>query len=127
MKSLTAKIVYPVFFGIGLISILHTNAGDENENGKKKKKEKSTAAVPFSLNNKSVKIYPDAFKREMHVVSKEKTETQFIVFDTEGTMVVNRSMKEAEHIKLSGLKKGFYTFHLFDGDEEKATGKFEIR
>jgi hypothetical protein len=41
--------------------------------------------------------------------------------------VVNKKVKQDEHIKLTGLKKGFYTYHLFSGDEEKATGKFEIR
>jgi hypothetical protein len=40
---------------------------------------------------------------------------------------VNRSLKENEHIKLTGLQRGYYSYHLFDGDEEKATGKFEIR
>jgi len=125
MKSVTTKLIYPAILSIGVLFFLNTNTIDDNDNRKKKKE--SSSSVPFSLNNKSVKIYPDAFKREMHVVSKEKTETQFLVFDTEGTMVVNRAMKENEHIKLSGLKKGFYTYHLFEGDEEKATGKFEIR
>jgi hypothetical protein len=125
MKSVTTKFFYPAILGLGVMFFINTNPGDDNDNRKKKKE--NNASVPFSLNNKSVKIYPDAFKKEMHVVSKEKTVTQFIVFDTEGTMVVNRSLNETEHIKLSGLKKGFYTYHLFDGDEEKATGKFEIR
>ena len=125
MKSVTTKLIYPALLGIGVMFFLNTNPIEEKDNRKKKKE--SSSSAPFSLNNKSVKIYPDAFKREMHVVSKEETETQFLVFDTEGTMVVNRTMKENEHIKLSGLKKGFYTFHLFEGDEEKATGKFEIR
>ena len=126
MKSVTTKLFYPAILGIGVLFFLNTNPIDENDKGKKKK-ESSGATIPFSLNNKSVKIYPDAFKKEMHVVSKEETETQFLVFDTEGTLIVNRPMKENEHIKLSGLKKGIYTFHLFNGDEEKATGKFEIR
>jgi hypothetical protein len=127
MKSISTKLFFPALLGIGVMFLLNANPIDENEKGKRKKESSSKTSVPFSLNNKSVKIYPDAFKKEMHVVSKEKTETQFLVFDTEGTMVVNRTMKETEHIKLSGLKKGFYTYHLFDGDEEKATGKFEIR
>jgi hypothetical protein len=58
---------------------------------------------------------------------KKKATTNFFVFDAEGTLLVNRSLKENEHIKLTGLQKGYYTYHLFDDDEEKATGKFEIR
>jgi Secretion system C-terminal sorting domain len=103
-------------------------AADEKDKDKRKKETKNAkAAEHFSLNNKSVKIYPDPFKREMHVVSKENKTTQFFVFDSEGTMVVNRPLKENEHIKLTGLKRGYYTYHLFDGDEEKVAGKFEIR
>lgn len=124
MKPLL-KTVYISLLVTTVLFSYNLSAADEKDKDKRKKETK--AAERFSLNNKSVKIYPDAFKREMHVVSKEKTTTQFIVFDSEGEMVVNRSLKENEHIKLTGLKRGHYTFHLFDGDDEKATGKFEIR
>ena len=101
-------------------------ANDDPETAKKKKNE-ATAAASTSLNNKSVKIYPDAFKKEMHVIVREKTEITFVVLDTDGTLMLNRKLKSNEHFKVTGLEKGNYSYHVFDGDEEKASGKFEIR
>ena len=123
------KIVYVSLLATGVMLCHNLSAADDKDDNDKRKKEAKTAkaAERFSLNNKSLKIYPDPFKRDMHVVSKEKTTTNFFVFDAEGTLLVNRSLKENEHIKLTGLQKGYYTYHLFDDDEEKATGKFEIR
>ena len=127
-KPFFTKSIYCCLIAFGVLISYSLYAKDDNdEEGDKKKKKETKTSTSFSLNNKSVKIYPDAIRREMHVVSKEKSETTFFVFDTEGTLLVNRILKEGEHIKLSGLKRGFYTFHVFDGDEEKATGKFEIR
>ena len=123
------KTVYLSMFATGVMFSHSLSAADEKDDNEKRKKEaKATKETErFSLNNKSLKIYPDLFKRDMHVVSKEKTTTNFFVFDAEGTLIVNRSLIENDHIKLSGLQRGYYTYHLFDGDEEKATGKFEIR
>ena len=123
------KTVYLCMLATGVMFCHSLSAADgKDDNEKRKKEAKATKETErFSLNNKSLKIYPDLFKRDMHVVSKEKTTTNFFVFDAEGTLIVNRSLIENDHIKLSGLQRGYYTYHLFDGDEEKATGKFEIR
>ena len=125
-KSVFSKTIYCSLLAFGVLISHSLFATDDTKTDRKKKKETKTSTA-FSLNNKSVKIYPDAIKREMHVVSKEKSESTFFVFDLEGTLIVNRIVKEGEHFKLSGLQRGTYTFHLFSGDEEKATGKFEIR
>ena len=123
------KTAYVSLLATGVMLCHNLSAADEKDDNDKRKKEANAVKTTerFSLNNKSVKIYPDLFKRDMHVVSKEKTTTNFFVFDVEGTLIVNRSLKENDHIKLTGLQRGYYTYHLFDGDEEKATGKFEIR
>ncbi|MBI5856072.1 MAG: T9SS type A sorting domain-containing protein [Sphingobacteriales bacterium] len=94
-----------------------------------KKKEKSKAKNFASLNNSSVKIYPDAVKREMHVVAKENDgkEIDFFVFDLQGTLVQNYKMKAKDHNRISGLARGTYMYRVFCGDEETAAGKFEIR
>jgi hypothetical protein len=127
MKPLL-KTVYASMLVTAVLFSYNLAAADEKDKDRGKKEAKaSKVAGRFSLNNKSVRIYPDVLKRDMHVVSKEKITTQFFVFDAEGTMIVNRPLKENEHIKLTGLQRGHYTFHLFDGDDEKVTGKFEIR
>jgi len=96
------------------------------ENGGGKKKKEKTLS---SLDNHAVKIYPDIIRREMHVVAKknEGKEMDFFVFDLQGTLVYNYKMKQGEHYRITGLKKGTYIYRVFSGDMEKATGKFEIR
>jgi hypothetical protein len=125
-KSVFTKTIYCSLLAFGVL-MNHRMYANDDEGGDKKKKKEAKTSTSFSLNNKSVKIYPDAIKKDIHVISKEKTESNFFVFDLEGTLIINRTVKEGEHFKLSGLQRGFYTFHLFNGDEEKATGKFEIR
>lgn len=82
-----------------------------------------------SLNNAAVKIYPDAWKRLMHVVAKEgnSREIDFYVFDMQGSLVKHFKIKPGGHERISGLPKGVYNFSVFAGDAETASGKFEIR
>ena len=93
------------------------------------KKEKGKSRNFTSLNNSAVKIHPATVKREMHVVAKENdgAEVDFFVFDLQGTIIQHYKMKPKSHYKLSGLRKGKYTFSVFQGDAETASGKFEIR
>ena len=96
----------------------------------KKNKSKSKAARSFaSLNNQSVRIFPDALKREMHVVAKQNDGKviDFFVFDLEGTLIQNYKMKARDHNKITGLARGTYMYRVFCGDEETAAGKFEIK
>jgi hypothetical protein len=126
-KLTRIPLPYGMIAAICFLISISVSANDENDSDRGKKKEAKTTTGRFALNNKSVKIYPDLIRREMHVVSKEKNETVFFVFDLEGTLVINRPVKQGEHFKITGLNRGHYTFHLFEGDEEKASGKFEIR
>ena len=95
----------------------------------KKDKLKAKTKTFSSLNNSSVKIYPDVVKRDMHVVAKDNDgrEIDFFVFDVEGTIVQHYKMKAKDHNKLSGLARGKYVYRVFNGDEETAAGNFEIR
>ena len=102
---------------------------EDPEEDKPAKKNKLKTKTFASLNNSSVKIYPDVIKREMHVVSKynDGKEIDFFVFDTEGTLVHHYKMKPKDHNKMTGLARGTYVYRVFSGDEETATGNFEIR
>jgi len=103
-----------------------SNNFEDEEPAKKKKK---TSKAFSTRNNSSVKIYPDILKREMHVVAKynEGKEIDFFVFDLSGTLMHNFKMKAKEHNKITGLDKGVYVYRVFSGDEETASGKFEIK
>ena len=93
------------------------------------KKEKAKVKAFSSRNNSSVKIYPDIIKREMHVVAKENEgkNVDFFVFDLQGTLMQNYKLKAKDHFRITGLTKGTYVYRVFCGDEETASGKFEIR
>lgn len=125
-NSSFTKAIYCSLLASGVLVSHNLWAADDPEIVKKKKDESGTT-VKTSLNNRSVKIYPDAFRRDMHVIIKEKTEIIFFVFDLEGILMVNRKMKTNEHFKITGLEKGVYSYHVFNGDEEKVSGNFEIR
>lgn len=102
---------------------------NEEDKPAKKAKEKTKTKSYSSLNNPSLKIYPDALKREMHVVAKNNDgkEIDFFVFDLEGTLLHNYKMQPKDHNKISGLPRGKYVYRAFSGDEETAAGQFEIR
>jgi hypothetical protein len=104
------------------------SAGTIND-GPNEKKEVKKGKVTSSRNNSSVRIYPDILKRVMHVVAKnnEGTDVDFFVFDLEGTIVKHFKMKSGDHEKMTDLERGKYVFSVFSGDEETATGNFEIR
>ena len=99
---------------------------DEDEPAKKSKSNKTLSS---SLNNEVVKIYPDIVRRQMHVVAKDNQGKgiDFFVFDLQGTIVQHFKLKEKDHIKITGLARGKYIYRVFEGDEESASGHFEIR
>lgn len=101
----------------------------EEEKPEKKTKDKTKTKGYTSLNNPALKIYPDALKREMHVVAKDNDgkEIDFFVFDLQGTLLQNYKMQPKDHNKISGLQRGTYIYRAFCGDEETAAGQFEIR
>ncbi len=97
----------------------------------KSEEEKPTnkTRLSTSRNNDAVKIYPHLVKKAMHVVAKDNDgkEIDFFVFDTEGTLLKHYKMNDGDHKKITGLARGKYIYHVFAGDEETATGKFDIR
>mgnify|MGYP001189141679 CR=1 FL=1 len=112
------------------VTKLNISKSEDPEDDKKpSRKTKNKTASFVSLNNNSVKIYPDIIKREMHVIAKENDgkEISFFVFDVNGTLVQQYKMKSKDHYRVSGLKKGTYVYRVFSDDQETATGKFEIR
>ncbi|HEY6503828.1 MAG TPA: hypothetical protein VIZ28_07640 [Chitinophagaceae bacterium] len=100
--------------------------GINKDPDEKEKKETKKTTVSASRNNSSVRIYPDMIKRAMHVVAKDEG-IDFFVFDVEGTLVHHYKMKSGDHEKMTDLKRGKYVFHVFSGDQETASGNFDIR
>ncbi|MBO9658192.1 MAG: hypothetical protein J7527_05145 [Chitinophagaceae bacterium] len=99
-----------------------TEIGDDKNPAAKAKSKIST-----SRNNDAVRIYPGLISKTMHVVAKDnEQEIQFFVFDLDSTLIQHFKMKDGDHKKIRGLRKGKYVYHVFSGDEEVATGNFSI-
>ena len=126
MALLTGSLLLIQAFAAPVRPSLHAyTTNDEEKKPAKKNKNKAFS----SLNNPSVKIYPDALKRDMHVVAKDNDgkEIDFFVFDVQGSLLHNYKMQAKDHKRISGLERGTYVYRVFCGDEETAAGKFEIR
>jgi hypothetical protein len=136
LTSFSAKTVASVGICIGLMSeqpvfasgkpymnftSLDNSINDELINTKNKS--------VYLRNNNSVKIYLDGPKKKVHVIAKENKGKQidFFVFDLEGTLVHNHKMKMKDHHRITNLTKGIYVYRVFCGDEETASGQFEIK
>ena len=121
--SMTILFTQFCFASGNVISKSATSPGEEEP--VKRSKTKSF----LSRNNNTIKIYPDAIKRMIHVIAKENhgNEIDFFVFDLQANLVKNYRMKEKEQVKITGLSRGIYVYRVFCGDEETASGKFEVK
>ena len=93
-----------------------------NDDEKKPKKEKV-------VSSSAVKVFPDAFKKAMHVVAKSSNEkdVDFFVFNNDGNMVLRYKLKKGEKKIIAGLPKGNYTYQVFCEDIQAGTGKMQFR
>lgn len=82
--------------------------------------------IPTGKDN-VVRIYPDVFKRILHVKSLVETPLDFYVFDLEGTLKLHYKMIGKEHKKISDLKRGTYMYEVFEGDAMSDSGKLNIK
>lgn len=126
--KLTLSITAGICFSILAIQPGASLSRNTKEPGEEKPLVK-TRSNYSARNNHAVKIYPDIIKKTMHVVAKgnDGKEIDFFVFDLQGILMKHFKMAEGDHQKITGLKRGKYIYHVFCGDEETATGKFDIR
>lgn len=129
MKIKSTLISLTVLCCLSVINPYHSNAATAKmENPGDDRNPAAKAKISTSRNNDAVRIYPDLITRTMHVVAKDnEKEIQFFVFDLDNTLVQHFKMKEGDHKKLRGLRRGKYVYHVFENDEEVAAGNFSIR
>src|SRR5437762_6110262 len=107
------------------VSMLSKRSAANNlfgDDEKKPKKEKATT-------NSAVKVFPDAFKKAMHVVAKSSNEkdVNFFVFNNDGNMVLSYKLKKGDRKMIAGLPKGNYTYQAFCDDIAAGSGKMQFR
>ena len=110
-----------LLFAVTMLS-KRSSASALNDDEKKPKKEKSA-------NTSAVKVFPDAFRKAMHVVSKSNNgkEVEFVVFNSEGAMVRSFKLNKGERLVIAGLPKGNYTYQAFCDDIAAGSGKMQFR
>jgi len=110
-----------LLFAVTMLS-KRSSANVLNDDEKKPKKEKAATSS-------AVKVFPDAFRKAMHVVSKtsNQKEVTFFVFNNDGTMVLNYKLKKGEKKIIAGLPKGNYTYQAFCDDIAAGSGKMQFR
>jgi hypothetical protein len=118
LLSFSAKILLPLVLLTILSASIFAKKTEEDE-----KKERSSKTYT------EVKVYPDIFKKAMHVVAKgnNEKELEFLVFDMDGKMVLSYKLKTGERKMITGLQKGNYMYHVFCGDEYLESGKIQFR
>jgi|SRR6476660_3906303 hypothetical protein len=127
LKSTQTIILACISLSLAMQPVASYAAGTGDDDPKEKNEVKKTK-VSASRNNSSVKIYPDIFKRVMHVVAKDSDQPiDFFVFDLEGTLLKHYRMNGGDHQKIDDLARGKYVFSVFAGDEETASGNIDIR
>src|SRR5882672_3506264 len=97
----TARPIVALSMGVGLMIAQAcfasgTVKGNSFLPGEEKPARKTKSSRTLSSrNNASVKIYPDAVRKSMHVVAKgnEGKEIDFFVFDLQGTLMQNCKLK----------------------------------
>ena len=107
-----------------------TNDDRGISHGKKIFEDKKPAKKEKSLKNTiAIKVYPDAIKKTMHVVAKASNEKEisFYVFDVEGKMILDYTMKAGEKRIINPLRRGSYMYHVFCGDEYIGSGRMQFR
>ncbi|MFM2137980.1 MAG: hypothetical protein RJA57_287 [Bacteroidota bacterium] len=126
---LLAALCSALLLGETALANTGTPANSEKpaKNPARKNKAKKTGFAP--LINTAVKVYPDAFRREMHVIARKNDgkDINFFVFDMDGNLANNFTLEPKSHRCVKGLERGTYIYRIFQGDEETVVGKFEIR
>lgn len=92
-----------------------------------KKEPVSKDKIKITRKDDVVKVYPDAFKRILHVKSLVETPLDFYVFDLEGTLELHYKMIGKEHKKINTLKRGYYMYQVFEGDAMTDSGKINMK
>jgi len=110
-----------LLFAVSMLS-KRSAASILTDDEKKPKKEKAATSS-------AVKVFPDAFKKAMHVVSKSNNEKElnFFVFNNDGNMVVSYKLKKGDRKLIAGLPKGDYTYQVFCEDIQAGSGKMQFR
>ena len=74
-----------------------------------------------------VKIYPNPSYGKLSVSTNATSTLHFYIFDLEGTLVFQAVLNNKERKIIENLKKGTYSYDVFEKDESIEEGKIIIK
>ena len=115
-RILSAAIIMavPILFQ-SCLSNEFAKPGTNNSHYRKKNKEKV------------VKVYPDLFKRIIHVKNKSNENIDFYVFDDEYKIAYHNKLVADDHVMIEKLSAGIYVYEVYAEDIRCEYGKLVIR
>lgn len=75
----------------------------------------------------SIKIYPNPSYGKISVSAITSTPLHFYIFDLEGTLVYQVVLNNKDRKNIESLKKGTYTYDVFEKDESIEEGKIIVK
>jgi|GEM_PF-1273446 len=74
-----------------------------------------------------VRLYPNPSFGNLSVSANTDTPVHFYIFDLEGTLVYQAVLSNREKKNIEDLKKGIYTYDVFEKDESIEEGKIVVK
>lgn len=81
--------------------------------------------IPLKKN--SVKIYPNPSYGKITISTNSEAQLDFYIFDLEGILIYQTTLKNKETKAINALKKGIYTYDVFEKDESVEEGRIVIK
>ncbi|MFL5742515.1 MAG: T9SS type A sorting domain-containing protein [Flavisolibacter sp.] len=87
----------------------------------------STESDRAAVKRNVVKLYPNPSFGRLSVSTTTNGTYHFYIFDLESTLVYQAVLTNKEKKKIENLKKGTYTYNVFENDESIEEGKIVIK
>ena len=89
--------------------------------------ETSAQAKTVPVRKTQIKLYPNPSYGKLSISVNTTEVLHFYIFDLEGTLVYQAVLKNKDRKSISNLKKGTYTYDVFEKDESIEEGKIIIK
>jgi hypothetical protein len=89
--------------------------------------EASAQAKTTPVRKTQIKLYPNPSYGKLSISVNTSEVLHFYIFDLEGTLVYQAVLKNRDRKSISHLKKGTYTYDVFEKDESIEGGKIIIK
>ncbi|HEX2608516.1 MAG TPA: T9SS type A sorting domain-containing protein [Flavisolibacter sp.] len=112
-----------------IISLLvFSGAAQAQSNGKLMATSTSYSPAPKKAKRNVVNLYPNpSTNGTVSVSSNREEELHFYIFDLEGTLIFQATLRNKDKKQVEKLNKGTYMYNVFANDESIEEGKLIIK